>query len=325
MEDEEVQIGQVDEESSNRDIIETENHMDDEDDYEEPPWPETLSQRITTKSEEILKYLEEIEPMWILEKNSEASEVLNKLLENLIGNNRNPEASQIVQKREELRIVGIKMLEYELWLCAHTEEEEDSGQALRVLKERCTAVRTSVEYARQGIMYISNSIGAIGGNSDYIIPVETINTSINTYIAPVQLNDDLLREAIAEFNRFTLSVGPTRNIRKNQWNIKAEAVYDLQTFLREKLAVKTESFCLLNEEIVRNEAERRLTDHEIYWKEHGAEDLKIIPWTKLLKARGHGYVGNLGVIAKDREILKTLLNNLYEKNLYRHHNDSLLR
>ena len=132
-----------------------------------------------------------------MEKKSKFSEGLEKLLQNLMGKNRNLEASQIVQKCEELCIVERKMLDYEFWLRANTE----GGEALRVLEERCRAVRTSVEYARQGIMYISNSIGTICGNNDYIIQVETFNTNI---IAPPRLNDGILREAIAEFNRFVV-------------------------------------------------------------------------------------------------------------------------
>lgn len=286
-----MQTRQVDEVSSNCDS-----------DYEEPEWMETLSECIITKSNKILRSLEQLEPVWIL-KESKGSGVLDTLRENLMMDNIDA-PRQIVQTCKELIILERDMLDYELWLCAHT---EDGGEALRGLEERCRAVRSSVEIKRQCLIDISKSIGTIIGNSDYTIQLETFNT--------VQLHDDLLREATAEFDRFVVSVGLTRG-NKNNWNIKAEAVYNLQTFLRENLAVNGESFCLLNEEIVRNESERRLSDHKIYWKEHGDEDVKTISWTKLLKSRGNGYVGHLGVIAKDRGIVKTLLNNLYNKQLY---------
>lgn len=298
-----IQTGQVDEDSSNCDSADEYNPKE----YEEPAWTaynvDTLAEGIVTKSKEISGFLQLLEPVWISEKKGEFYEGLEKLLEILMGGNRNPEASQIVQKCEELCLVERKMLDYEFWLHANTE----GGEALRVLEERCRAVRTSVEYARQGIMYISNSIGTICGNSDYIIQVETFNTNI---IAPPRLNEGILREAIAEFNQFVV------NSKKKMWNIKAKAVYDLETFIREKLAVNRESFCFLNQEIVSNETERRLTDHEIYWKENGEDKVIIISWTKLLKARGSGYKGYLGVIVKDRRLLKTLLNDLYDKQLF---------
>ena len=225
-----LQTGQVGEVSSDCDVEEAFHPKE----YQEPVFwtpKESLSERIVTKSKEILGFLLLLEPAWILKIKSKGSEVYDKIVENLMGNNRDLEASQIVEKCEELCIVERKMLEYELWLCANT---EDGGEALRDLEERCRAVRTSIECSRQCLMYISKSIGAVNGNSDYAIQVETYN--INTP-APVRINDDLLREAIAECNQFVA------NSKNKLWNIKAKAVYDLQTFVREKLAVNRESFC----------------------------------------------------------------------------------
>lgn len=251
--------------------------------------------------EEILGYLGGLEAFWISKKNGSITEGFEKFFVDILGGNCGSlDAGQLLRKCEELFSVEKKMLNYELWLLANT---EGAG----ALGERCRAVRTSVEYARKAITYTSLSFGTLCGDSDFIIEVKTFNTNI---IAPPRLSDGILREAIAECNRFV------DNSKNNPWNIKARAVYDLETFIREKLAVKKESFSFLNQEMVSNETNRRLTNHKIYWKEIGEDKLITISWTKLLKACGPGFTGYLGVIARDRRLLKDLLNNLYDKNLY---------
>jgi len=83
----------------------------------------------------------------------------------------------------------------------------------------------------------------------------------------------------------------------------------------ERLAVNSESFRFLDEEIYPNEETRRLTTHQIWWKTNGAENFDKIPWAKLLKSCNTGYDGNLGVISKDRRMFKMMLNELVEKDL----------
>jgi len=46
------------------------------------------------------------------------------------------------------------------------------------------------------------------------------------------------------------------------------------------------------------------------------EKFEKIPWAKLLKSSSTGYDGDLGMISKDRRMLKMMLNELVEKELY---------
>jgi hypothetical protein len=122
------------------------------------------------------------------------------------------------------------------------------------------------------------------------------------------LDDDFIEMTTTKFGQFVHGIGNHLNHVENSWRMKAEAVDDLQTFVRENLAVNRESFCFLNAEILTGEEKKRLTTHEIWWKKPDEEKFKI-PWTKLLK-------GTLGALPKDRRTLKGLLNELDRQGLY---------
>ena len=127
-------------------------------------------------------------------------------------------------------------------------------------------------------------------------------------VIPDPLDNEFIGLTTTKFGEFVHAIGNQLNHKENSWRMKAEAVDDLQTFVRENLAVNRESFCFLNAEILAGEKLKRLTTHEIWWKEPDAEKFEI-PWTQLLN-------GNLGALPKDRRTLKGLLNELDRQGLY---------
>ena len=61
------------------------------------------------------------------------------------------------------------------------------------------------------------------------------------------LNDDFFEmTTTTKFAKFVHAIGNHLNHVQNSWRMKAEAVDELQTFVRESLAVNRESFCFLH-------------------------------------------------------------------------------
>ena len=255
------------------------------------------------------------EPLYIFKREIPVSEVWGVLQHFMSGN---PQPSNFYDLCQELSAIEREMGECIYWL---NEMVQNGLPKLLIepLLKRCRAVKMSVEHRRKVVESISNSIVYTYKDfkMDYLVDsrFEFNLTPLVGVAPPRHLNDAFVRKTIIMFACFVHAIGRTLNGNKHRWTIKADEVNRLETFLREKLAVNSESFCLLEEEILPGEDARRLTNHEIWWKKNGAESEKM-PWTKLLKSCDTGYDGNLELISKDRKIIKLLLNKLRGKNLY---------
>jgi hypothetical protein len=128
---------------------------------------------------------------------------------------------------------------------------------------------------------------------------------------PPHLNEDFLSEAKAMFNSFVDSVGNKTNGKSNRWELKAQAVHDLEKYVREKLAVKAGSFFFFDKET------GKLTDSRIWWRKGSAMSFEILSWTRMLQDAGTGYAGNLNVIpSKTHQQFLDLLKRLAKRKLY---------
>ena len=318
-----------------------------DDDYEEPPWqgakvePPDISNNdllanmkrhaeqagnqkcdlVIQNSEEVINALAELEPVWT-SKGAPASEVLKKTLRTVGFLNGNdlvvPEPDncrEVCNRLGNIERVMHEMLTYNSIFDESTEE-------VRILQRRCRDVMYSVRFARQGLVCLCASIAYSGQIDDYDLTHSSVEPLIRSPLRapralamqqepPPHLNEDLLSEAIAIFNSFVDSVGNKTNGKSNRWELKAQAVHNLEEYVREKLAVKAGSFFFFDKET------GKLTDSQIWWRKDSAVSFEILSWTRLLQDAGTGYAGNLNVIpSKTHQQFLDLLKRLAKRKLY---------
>lgn len=316
----------------------------DDDDYEEPVWqggkidratsnPVDMDELLVAASQKRIKLMAErrekvydalarYEPLWVFSKDCPVSEVMGGFLQMLSGD---PEPCQLVARCQELYLVERVMEDCISWITYESEYLNCFNQMNLNLKLRCQSVRTSVRYHRQSIMSISNSIAYKYKDcrEEYLVDDRFVSNQLNNasvrtpsieaVASPDHMDDDLIRNARVKFDHFVKAIGRSSNGKKDVWNIKANEVKRLETFMRKCLAVNSESFCFLDKECFHAEDTRRLSTHAIWWKHDEARHFQKIPWVKLLKSSMPTY---LGVLSKDRTTFKKLLNVLVEKDLY---------
>jgi len=313
----------------------------DDDDYEEPVWQGGKSDGATSdpadmdelliaasqrrirlmaeRREKVYDALAQYEPLWIFPKDCPVSEVMGGLLRMLSGD---PKPCQLVAGCQELLLVERRMEDCISWITSESEYLNCFNQTLLNLKVRCQSVRTSVRYHRQSILSISNSIAYKFKDcrEEYLVDdrfesnhVNKLTPSVEAVAHPDHLTDDFVRLAKVKFDHFVKAIGHSSNGKKDVWIIKANEVKCLEAFMREGLAVNRESFCFLDQGGLHAEDTRRLSTHAIWWKHSASEHFEKIPWVKLLKSYMPTY---LGVISKDRNTFKKLLNVLLGKHLY---------
>ena len=319
----------------------------DDDYYEEPPWqggkvqPPEISNndllanmkrhaeqagnqkcdRVIRKSEEVINALAELEPIWTC-KGAPASEVLKKTLRTLGFLNGNdlvvPEPDhcrEVYNRLGNIERIMHEMLTYNSIFDETTEE-------VRILQRRCRDVVHTVRFARQGLVCLCASIAYSGNIHDYDLTPRSVGPLSRSPLPapralamqqepPPHLNEDLLSEAKAMFNSFVDSVGNKTNGKSNRWELKAQAVHDLEKYVREKLAVKAGPFFFFDKET------DKLTDSRIWWRKDSAVPFEILSWTRLLQDAGTGYAGNLNVIpSKTHQQFLDLLKRLAKRKLY---------
>jgi hypothetical protein len=166
-----------------------------------------------------------------------------------------------------------------------------------LLLKRCRDLKMSVECRRKTVMSASNTTAYTYKDTrvGYIVD-ERFKFNLTPLVGPVappHLDDDFLRTTIIMFGGFSRAIGLAINKTEDMWTTKAAQVTGLETFLRENLAVNSQSFCFLEEEILYNENTRRLTNHEIWWKKESAESFEKMPWPKLIQQREYPLCGHL--------------------------------
>jgi len=325
------------EEESDEDDPKESNFYQDED-YQEPKWGATEGKKETDGSllenikkirgekmnaqheeetdmcQQIYDLLTTLEPTWDLGESGDPTVMYHKILKNctfLTNEGTFAEQPELMDKCDEFYKIEERLGNHEHWL-----RTIDGGDPLILLEKRCRTVRNCLRTARIVITEICNNIAYGTHTSDYMIHTGKFKTF--TFSTPAlershHLNDELITTSTVEFEEFieTTKSSNLKGMRKgDKLNIKAAAVDKLQEYIRQKLAVNIESFCFLSEECVNGERSRRLTDHQIYWKQNNERDFEAINWTKLLTSRDKGHEDSLGVIAKDRRRFKGLLNSL---------------
>ena len=264
--------------------------------------------------------LAKYEPVYNFKNERPVSDVLRRLQQFMLG----PQPCESITKCQELSAVIREMNDCIFSIDCESEYLTSFSQQLSDLRKRCRAVRTSVDYHRQIVMSISNSIAYTYEypRVDYVVDERfELNTSsvltpsVVSVTRPDHLDDSLIETAKTNFKNFVYAIGRTLNGNQNRWKMKATEVDIMQTFMRENLAVDRESFRFLDEESYPDEQTRRLTNHQIWWGKNDVENFEKISWAKLLKSSSTGYDGNLGVISKDRRMFKKMLNELVELEL----------
>ena len=310
-----------------------------EDDYEEPAWGVTEVEKETgtgtsiaedfnrvreeqmaaQRKEEVAicqqihDLLDRLEPAWDLGENGDPTVMYHKILENctfLTDGGKFAEQPSLMEKCGEFHKLEEQLGNHEYWL-----RTIDGGEALILLERRCRTVRNCLRTARIVISEICNNIASGTHNSDYIIHTGkfkhyTVSTPVLKNLPP-HLNDELFQTSIAVFDKFVKTTHH-RNLngicKKVKFDIKTAAVHELQTYIRQNLAVDSETFCLLTEECSKGEGSRRLSEHNIYWKLSNERGFEVIRWSRLLKSSEKGHENSLGIINMERRACKTLLN-----------------
>ena len=223
-----------------------------------------------------------------------------------------PSSSEFIQTCEALSVLEREMGTFIHWIAAEN-KLHGSHDKLGDIIARCKAVQKSIHYHRKSILAISSSISfKWSGHDEYDVDYRFGSKSVES--RSDHLNEQIIGVAESKFNAFIFDIGNSSNGKEDRWDIKGIAVHNLETFMREELALD-KSFSFLSNKLFGGETTMRLSTHKIWWEKHDAEDFEQMPWTKLLKS-GTGYEYNLGVISKDRRMLKWLLNELVTKGLY---------
>jgi hypothetical protein len=277
-----------------------------------------VAEKMGSEAERVVGFLSELEPRWTAPAREPPAAVLRRMLVNLglldaDGAAVLPDPASIGRAHDDL---------------LRTEMDIKRAIASGVAQElnvrfydRCRRLEKMTYHAREALAHISSYMMWAIPRSPYddlwqrnasAPPLASASheAPLLEPTPPAGLSAQAIREARAAFDAFTASVGNRANGHGDGWARKAVAVARLEAYVRETFAVYPDAFRLYDT------ASNGLTDHDIWWIVDADEQIRRIPWTKLLRRAGGSDQG-LGVIAsKTRQQMVCVLRRLVDKSLY---------
>jgi hypothetical protein len=242
---------------------------------------------------------------------------------------KNPTPTEFLRLSNDLFDIEKKMNKYCFWMNSRRLHDdwptEESKELYNKILDRCRNVSTSVQYVRNHVMYLSNSIASMSGDVSYHIShdsfvdpsvptpppqVPLINPTISVPTqppVPPHLTPYLIQEMNARLKAFKEQTKNTKG-GAEMWEGKAMAVKSLEDFLRENLAADP-TFRFMNA------SDKTMCDYKIWWKQDDDAEWEEMSWYRLLKPTIR-YASYLGLIQKDRDSFKKFLGELIDRSLY---------